>query len=141
MSVSPPLTRTIGQTERALQALLARQLAATGTSFAEWAAMTLLYGGRMSEEQLGSALAKGNIAGRDEAAALIAALVERGTIATEAGTLGLTQQGATFYEPLRAAVGRATDTLFADIAPGDLDATRRTLDLVAQRAAEMTAVA
>ncbi len=139
MPALPPLTRNIGQAERALQALLVQHLAPTRTTFAEWAALTLLYGaGRMSAEQLGGALAKGNIAGADEAVALINSLVQKGTIGAEAGALVLTPQGERFYEPLRAKIAQATDALFTEIAPEDIDATRRTLDLVARRAAEMT---
>lgn len=139
---TPPLTRTIGATERTLRDLLENRLAAADISFAEWTVLVFLQSGDPVETpHLLQRLAAGRIAARDEAVRLLAdmeaaGLILRGGHAPD-GTLVLSPRGRDVARPLFDEIGAITRHLEDGIDPGELAATRRTLDMVAGRAAAL----
>jgi hypothetical protein len=138
MPASPPLTKHVGQAERTLQALLQTHLSRSELSFPEWTVLTFLSGpDRLGRDQLVEALDRGQIVQPDEAHVLIDAMTDKGLIAPVEAAMSLTDAGVEVFLPLRNAVGTITATLVRDISPDDLEATRRTLDTVTRRAAEL----
>ena len=145
----PNLTRDIGQTERAMGALLAPLLDEAGLSFAEWTVLVFLGGaGPLTPDELVRRQLNGRVAAEAEARASVDGLLSRGLLAPAGeshGTSGpggdgedlrlaLAAAGEATYRPVRRAVDRITDGLYGDLPPTDLEATHRTLAEVARRA-------
>lgn len=137
---TPPLTRNIGTVEHSLQALLQKKLSEHGLTFPEWTTLVFVAGAdRLTIVQLAQRLAHGHIAPETDANGIARALVDRGLLTIADGALTFTPAGRTVYVELRASVDELTSTLFDDLAPGDVETTRRVLDLVAQRASTLLA--
>lgn len=145
----PNLTRDIGQTERAMGALLEPLLDEAGLSFAEWTVLIFLDGsGPLTPDELVRRQVNGRVAPRAGARAAVDGLLSRGLLAPagenhgtsepdgdgEDPRLALTAAGEAAYRPVRRAVDRITDGLYGDLPPADLEATHRTLAEVARRA-------
>jgi len=139
MSSLPPLTRSIGQAERALRALLGEVLEPAGLSFPEWVALTSLGAGPMSRGELIRRLVAGRVAEAPVAGAALDDLSARGLIAPvgegqRAGALARTPAGEAVHRPLGQAVSALTVALYGDLPPDDLDVAHRTLTEIARRA-------
>jgi hypothetical protein len=142
----PNLTRDIGQTERAMGALLGPLLEEAGLSFAEWTVLVFLgAAGPLTPDELVRRQVSGRVAPRAGARAAVDGLLSRGLLVPAGeghGTSGpggdprlaLTADGEAAYRPVRRAVDRITDGLYGDLPPADLEATHRTLAEVARRA-------
>lgn len=131
----PPLAKVVGPAERTLQALLQAQLARAGLGIPEWTVLTFLGGPRpLGHETLIEQLDHDRIADSGQASALLDAMAARGLIAPVDGGLAITAAGSEVFLPLRTRVANIVATLVEGIPASDLDATQRTLDLVARRA-------
>jgi hypothetical protein len=143
MTSKPPLTRAIGQTERTLQALLQRQFAGSGLSFADWTILVFLSGGPLRRSDLLARLAEGHIGEGGSAQTAVDGLIGAGLIDRldrgQDGCLRLTEAGDGLFQSVRRKVAGVTTRLFETIAGSDIEATRATLDLVARRATDMLA--
>lgn len=137
MTTSPPLTRYLGKAERTLQALLQTQLKAANFTFPEWTVLTFLSGGEpLDQERLVHALENGHVLDRPSAIGLIEAMAVSALIRDDQGGYRITEGALERYRPLRERVATITSELVEGIPDEDMDATRRTLDTVALRAAE-----
>lgn len=138
MTTIPPLTRDIGQAERAMGALLERQIEGARLSFVEWTALVHLdVAGPLTPDELVRRQVNGRVASEAEARAAAEGLLSRGLIALADGgdtPLVLTDAGEAVYRPVRRTVGSITDGLYGDLPPGDLEATHRTLAEIKRRA-------
>ncbi len=133
---TPPLTRDIGQAERAMGALLEPLLVEAGLSFPEWTVLVLLGAGPLAPDELVRRQVGGRVAPEAEARAAVAGLLSGGLLAPtgENSRLVTTAAGEAAYRPVRRAVDRITDGLYGDLPPADLEATSRTLAEVLRRA-------
>ena len=137
---SPPLTRTIGITERTLRELLERRLAAAGISFPEWTVLVFLGAGDLTAADIAGRLAGGKIVAADKAPDLLARMGDAGLIEEDgAKHIALTDKGRQTFASLSDAIAAITSSLVDGIAEADLDATRRTLDAIALRAGRLLA--
>jgi DNA-binding MarR family transcriptional regulator len=101
MQATPPLTRTIGKTERTLQAVLHRQLALAGLTFPEWTILTFLGRGPLPRAEVVKLVEDGRIAASADAQATIEAMIAKRLISAEGGRLAVTEDGAALYAPVR----------------------------------------
>ena len=135
---TPPLTRTIGATERTLRDLLDSRLATAGLSFPEWTVLVFLQSGaQMPVPGLLAQLAAGRIAAGAEADSLLARMAAAGLLAVRSETVRLTARGLETARPLLDEVGAITRDLEEGLDAADLAATRRTLAAIAHRAADL----
>lgn len=152
VSSTPPLTRDIGEAERALRALLERQLAPARLSFPAWTVLVFLESAApqtqaaLVQRQLDGHVAPTRAAAQATidhlfAAGLLtfadvsaASTPGGGPVAAELRPLVRTPAGDAVFRPVRDAVARVTRSLFGDLPVNDLEATRRTLGEVARRA-------
>ena len=135
---TPPLTRDIGQAERAMGALLEPLLDEAGLSFPEWTVLVYLdAGGPLAPDELVRRQLNGRVAPEAAARDAVEGLLSRGLLAPvngEGPPLAPTTAGEAVYGPVRRTVDRITDGLYGDLPPADLTATRRTLAEVVRRA-------
>ena len=147
---APALTRDIGHAERALRALLERQLGAAGLSFPAWTVLVSLDGaGPLTRDALIRRQLDGHVVPTAAAAeATVEDLLAAGWLAPADASdepdarrvvggsrpLVRTPAADAVYRPVREAVARITHTLYGDLPAGDLEATRRTLGEIALRA-------
>jgi hypothetical protein len=113
----PPL---IGQTERALQAILARELEGTGLSPAGWVWL----------KRVGAAPA----VAREEFDAEVEELIEAGFLARDGEEVVPTTKARDLQARVGARVGEITVRLFGDLSEGDLATAGRVLGTVLIRA-------
>ncbi|WP_129842029.1 MarR family transcriptional regulator [Streptomyces sp. RFCAC02] len=130
-------SRLIGQTEKALNAILTRHLADTGLTEAQWVTLTLLVNG----ERTGTADAfTAHAAGirkvaPDDARARLGELTAAGHAhETPAGAVAATEQGKAEFARVRAATTEITGRLWGDLSEADLAAAGRVLNTVLARA-------
>jgi DNA-binding MarR family transcriptional regulator len=133
----PPLTRSLGEAERTLRALLQTELDEAGLSFPEWTTLvTLDVAGPLPRAELVERQIVGRIAPADEAEAAIDRLVAAGLLVTEPA-LARTEAGEALYRPLRHRVNELSLRIYAGLPPDDLATTQRTLDEIARRARDV----
>ncbi|GID30607.1 MarR family transcriptional regulator [Paractinoplanes brasiliensis] len=124
----------IGRTEKALNALLDRELAGTGLSEPQWVALTLTVtadGPREAElvARIAGALRVG------EAREHLAALAAAGMVVTADDlTVRPTERGMALWTSVRAATGRIADALWNDLPDADREVAARVLNTVLTRA-------
>lgn len=133
-------TALIGRTEKALNAILDRQLAGTGISEPQWVTLTLAVVG-------GGDLDRNELVGRVGAATRFtpAAVHERiGELAAAGllrdggdGRIRVTDQGRARWTQVRAAIGPITERLWGDLPAEDLAVAGRVLSTVLDRADDM----
>jgi hypothetical protein len=133
-------TALIGQTEKALNAILDRQLAGTGISEPQWVTLTLAVVG-------GGDLDRNELVGRVGAATRFTptAVHERIDELTAAGLLRdggdgriqATDQGRARWTQVRAAIGPITERLWGDLPAEDLAVAGRVLSTVLDRAGDL----
>lgn len=144
MATSSTLSpQIIGQTERALGALMNRVLTATGGTFPEWVALTITVGGGAGDrERLIERLAEALGVDAWAASAIVSELIESGLLRMMPGPgqqLSLTEHGHARYGRIRAAIDDVNGRLFGDATDEDLATAGRVLSLVTARAcAELT---
>jgi DNA-binding MarR family transcriptional regulator len=127
------LTRTIGTTERTLQALLHNRLSAHGLSFPEWVILTQTVGDLTREAML-TALRKGRVAEQQSAEIVLAAAESRGLVTEHSGVMRLTPAGGELFAAAKAAVGAATAQLFEGIGETEIALVREVLEQLTHRA-------
>jgi DNA-binding MarR family transcriptional regulator len=143
----PPILtgQHIGQAHYATRALLEASLAKTGIPFASWlmASFIATAGPVVTEaatiERITDGLKVDDRTARDALDGLIGAgLVAR--VSGEPPQVELTASGAARVQELTAATSGIAARLYGDIAPDDLETTRRVLETVTERAnAELSA--
>ncbi|MDD5565030.1 MAG: hypothetical protein PHQ91_15055 [Thermoanaerobaculaceae bacterium] len=146
MKITPALTRDIGQAERALRALLEVQLVEAGLSFPGWTVLVFLDGaGSLTRAELIGRQLAGHVA-PDAAMARSALddLLSAGLLAPAGdggaevdggdARLAATAAGEAVFRRVRQAVAGITGELYGDLPAADLEATQRTLAVIARRA-------
>jgi hypothetical protein len=127
----------LGQTEKALNAILDRHLAGTGVTEPQWVVLTLavMSGGAMAHEELlartADALKVPHDVGREYVSALEAAgLFEPGDIST----IRVSEAGQELHKRVRTANSELTQRMWGDLPTEDLDTTGRVLGTILERA-------
>ncbi|SCF19973.1 hypothetical protein [Micromonospora mirobrigensis] len=136
MSTAPPLTgQVLGQAHHATRAVLDRELAAIGISFAQSVALNLVAaeGGAVRRAALVAAMTAALKAEEPLVAVTVEELLAAGLLTGGPG-LALTGPGRAVHERVRAAVATITTRLYADIPAPDLAVAGRVVDLVRRRA-------
>jgi hypothetical protein len=128
----------LGETEKALNAILSRQLAATGLTEHQWIALRLSVtgGGDVAREQLVRRLAGALKGPAADARSRVDELVSQGLLASggEPARITVTDAGNRLHGQIRAGVNEITQRLWGDLPSADLDTTGRTLATILQRA-------
>jgi DNA-binding MarR family transcriptional regulator len=140
----PPLTQDLGRAERLLRAVLDRELRDSALAFPAWTVLATLGRGAQQEDAVVAALVGSRVGSTQDVRAALAQLRSDGqVVATASGTgperLSLSPEGERTFSAVRDRVGRRTAELLGDLPAADLDATRRTLTTVADRATAMLA--
>ncbi|MEV6368781.1 hypothetical protein AB0L86_18030 [Micromonospora musae] len=141
--VIPFGTQLIGRTEKALNAILDRQLAGTGITEPQWVTLTLtvVSGGLPTAalvERIRDALKVDQATAREHVAALTAAGL---LVTTPAGAVEASERGTAQWNEVRAATGLVTQRLWGDLPEDDLAAAGRVLNTVLTRADEVLSTA
>lgn len=145
MSVSPALNpQVIGQTERALGAVMAPLLARSGASFEQWLVLTITMsgGGALGRDQLTARIAGARKIDKSTVLAAIDELADarllavRGPAEPSAGEprVELTDAGRVRYQQIRSAIDEVTGRLFGGFPADDLATAARILATVTARA-------
>ena len=140
MSTAPSFSpRLLGQTEKALNAFLDRELAGTGLTEPQWVALTLLStdGDGADRAELVDRVAGVLKVDRPRAEARIGELVEAGLIAAAGGEgsgIEATEAGKRLHRRVRAATTAIAQRLWGDLPAEDLEAAGRVLGTVLERA-------
>jgi DNA-binding MarR family transcriptional regulator len=139
MPDTPSMPALIGQTERALGALMRPVLNRNGATFHQWVVLgvTTTNGGSMGRGDLNAYVTDSLQVDLDAVDATIAELAAAGLLETSTeSVVALNVAGRKRSDELRAAVSATSAPLFADIPDDDLAAARRVLTTVAERVAE-----
>jgi DNA-binding MarR family transcriptional regulator len=140
MSATPTFgTPVIGQTEKALTAILRRQLAGTGLSEPQWVTltMTVVSGGTIDRDELVGRVAGVLKVSDAEAQAHIGELAAAQLLRLpegEGSPVTLTDAGQQLHSQIRGAVTQITQRLWGDLPTQDLDTAGRVLSTVLARA-------
>jgi hypothetical protein len=138
-------TPVIGQTEKALNAILARQLAGTGLTEPQWVTVTLtvVSGGTLSRDELAGRVAGVLKVSEAEARARIGELAAAQLVQVPDGDglpVKVTDAGEQLHGAIRGAVTQITQRLWGDLPAEDLATAGRVLSTVLARAdAELAA--
>ena len=132
-------TQLIGQTEKALNAILDQQLAGTGLTEPQWVTLTIavMSGGTMAPDQLQSRVASALQIGRAEARARIEELAVTQLLELskdDSSPVGVTDAGNRLHGRIRSNIAEITQRLWGDLPPDDLTAAARVLGTVLERA-------
>ncbi|HWF73839.1 MAG TPA: hypothetical protein VG186_10875 [Solirubrobacteraceae bacterium] len=136
MPTTTPFTpQTIGETEKALNAILDRLLAGTGLSEPQWVALavTAAAAGSAPSDVLAGRLAGALKVSDAEARARIGELAAA-RLVTEPEPVTLTEAGQALHARIRAATAETTERLWGDLPQEDLATTGRVLATVLARA-------
>jgi DNA-binding MarR family transcriptional regulator len=130
--------QVLGETEKALNAILYRQLDAVGLTEHQWIALrlTVTAGGGLAREQLVGRLAGALKVGAADAEARVDELVSGGLLQASgaAGDVAVTRAGSDVHARVLGAVSEITQRLWGDLPPADLETTGRTLTVILARA-------
>ncbi len=130
--------QVLGETEKALNAILYRQLDGVGLTEHQWIALRLAVtaGGALPRQQLVARLAGALKVGAAVADARVAELVVSGLLQAPGaeGDVAVTPAGTRVHHDVRRAVSEITRRLWGDLPAEDLDITGRTLALILERA-------
>jgi hypothetical protein len=132
----PPLTRSIGTTERALRALLERTLQSANLGFAQWTALVFTHASGLTADALVQRQLAGHVVARaGEGEASVQSLLAADLLAPDnTGLLTHTPAGASLYQRLSHNIETMTQTLYGDLPAADLETVNRSLQHIAQRA-------
>ncbi|MGI8450010.1 MAG: MarR family winged helix-turn-helix transcriptional regulator [Streptosporangiaceae bacterium] len=140
MSTTPAFgAQILGQTEKALNAILDRQLAGTGLTEPDWITLTLTAasGGTLGRDQLASQVAGALKVSPAMAQARVTGLAAAQLLQTGGGDepmITLTGAGRQLHGRIRAAVTEITQRMWGDLPAGDLVTAGRVLGVVLARA-------
>jgi DNA-binding MarR family transcriptional regulator len=137
MTDAPILTsRTIGETENALQAILARALTGTALDFHAWVALKLVSETNppISEADAIEELVNGLKIDRRAAVEVIAKLDDRGIVTKTDGALALTAEGTSLYQRLNGEIRQVAQQMWAGLDAKDLATAHRVLSTIKERA-------
>lgn len=140
MSTTTPAfgAQILGQTEKALNAILDRQLAGTGLTEPDWITLTLTAasGGTLGRDQLESRVAGALKVSPAMAQARIAGLAAAQLLQTggDDPQVTLTDAGQQLHGQIRGAVTEITERMWGDLPAGDLVTAGRVLSVVLARA-------
>jgi DNA-binding MarR family transcriptional regulator len=138
MSTDPPFgTQIIGQTEKALNAILDRELTGTDLTEPQWVTLTIavMSGPTVDRDALASRVAGALKVSDAQARARIDELAASGLLeANTDGAVSVTQTGTGLQGRIRANVTEITQRLWGDLPPDDLRAAGRVLATVLERA-------
>jgi DNA-binding MarR family transcriptional regulator len=140
MSTSPTFgTPVIGQTEKALNAILNRQLAGTGLTEPQWVTLTLtiMSGGTIDHDQLTDRVAGVLKVSDADAQARIAELAAARLLEAtdgEGSPVKVTDAGQQLHARIRTTVTEITERLWGDLPADELATAGRVLDTVLARA-------
>ena len=130
--------QVLGETEKALNAILIRELDTVGLTEHQWIALqlTVTAGGGLADEQLVGRLAGALKRGTADAEARVHELVAAGLLAPgdDDAQVTLTEAGRKTHGSIRRAVAEITERLWGDLPRADLDTTGRTLATILERA-------
>ena len=126
----------LGRTEKALNAILARELAGTGLDEARWIALTLTMqaGGDLARPDLAGRLAGALRVGDAEAEAQVDALAATRLVHADGARVRATEAGRELHTRIRTDVSAITRRLWGDVPAGDLEAAGRVLSDILVRA-------
>ncbi|TDD42480.1 MarR family transcriptional regulator [Nonomuraea terrae] len=130
-------TALIGQTEKALNAILERQLAGTGITEPQWVTLTLTVvgGGTIDRAELIHRVSGATQFSQASVAERIAELTAAGFLRDGGdGRVQVTDEGHRRWTQVRAAIGPITQGLWGDLPTEDLAAAGRVLSTVLGRA-------
>lgn len=135
---NPPFTPALlGQTEKALNAILDRLLAGTGVSEPQWVTLTLAVtaGGAFDRDAFAGRVARGLRVGKALADERIDDLVAAGLLDHAAGDkLKPTEEALELHTRVRAEVGAVTERMWGDQQPEDLATAADVLSAILARA-------
>jgi hypothetical protein len=140
MSTTPTFgTQIIGQTEKALNAILDRQLAGTGLSEPRWVMLTIavMSAGSVDRAQFISRVAGALKISDAEAQAQIDDLAAAQILEVpeaDGSPVSVTDAGRQLHGRLRTAVAEITQRLWGDVPADDLATAGRVLGIVLERA-------
>jgi DNA-binding MarR family transcriptional regulator len=140
MSTTPTFgTQLIGQTEKALNAILDRQLAGTGVTEPQWVTLRIavMNGGTIDAASLISRVANALKVSDADARARIDGLAQAELLelaGSDGAMVGVTDAGSELYGRIRNAVIEITHRLWSDLPADDLSTAGRVLGTVLDRA-------
>ncbi len=134
-STIPRLEQLIGQTEKALNAILNRLLAGAVTE-PQWVTLVLTArsGGSADRDQFTGTVAHAMSVDQATAADHIGQLAAKGLISTAGAAITLTEAGQQLLDRVRGQTGEITQRLWGDLPAADHEAIRRMLSTVPERA-------
>ncbi|MBE1537908.1 helix-turn-helix domain-containing protein [Actinomadura algeriensis] len=129
-------TALIGQTEKALNAILDRQLTGTGITEPQWVTLTLTVtaGETLDRAELVRRVSGAAQFSRESVADRIAELTASGFLREDGGRVQATDEGRARWTRVRTAIGPITEQLFGDLPAEDLATAGRVLSTVLDRA-------
>ncbi|MEW9554964.1 MarR family winged helix-turn-helix transcriptional regulator [Nonomuraea sp. NPDC050783] len=130
-------TALIGQTEKALNAILDRQLAGTGITEPQWVTLTLteVGGGTVDRAELVQRVSRATQFSQASVAERIAELTAAGFLRDGGeGRVQVTDEGHRRWTQVRAAIGPIAQGLWSDLPAEDLATAGRVLNTVLARA-------
>jgi hypothetical protein len=139
MSSTPTFsTQLVGQTEKALNAILGRLLAGSDVTEPQWVTLSVAIagGGPAERDQLADRLAGATKVPLEEARARISELAAAGLLRIDGDSIAVTGAGHELFARIRAAVGEITARLWGSLPAEDLEAAGRVLSTVLARADE-----
>ncbi|GAB2837086.1 hypothetical protein GCM10022221_40440 [Actinocorallia aurea] len=136
--VAPPFgSALIGQTEKALNALLARGLAGTGLTEPQWVTLTLAATGPAAADraELIARVGRATRFPEPAVAARLSELTAAGFLAADAeDRVSVTTEGTARWSGIRTELGAVGERLWGDLPPEDLAVAQRVLATVLARA-------
>ncbi|MEV1331396.1 hypothetical protein AB0J20_17680 [Micromonospora costi] len=130
-------TALIGQTEKALNAILDRQLAGTGITEPQWVTLTLtvVSGGAIDRAELIRRVGRATQFSQAAVAERITELTAAGFLRDSGdGRVQVTDEGQARWIRIRTAIGPITQRLWGDLPAEDLATAGRVLGIVLGRA-------
>jgi hypothetical protein len=129
-------TALIGQTEKALNAILQRELAGTGITEPQWVTLTLsvVSGGDIDRSELIRRVGGATQFSQASVAERITELTAAGFLRDGDGRVQVTEAGQARWTQVRAAIGPITQGLWGDLPAEDVAAAGRVLSVVLDRA-------
>jgi len=140
MSVTPTFTpQLLGQTEKALNAILSKQLAGPGLTEPQWVTLTLtaMGGGSLDRDELIGRVAGALKVGDAEVQERIDELIGGGLLeasGTELPLIMITDAGQELHSRIRSTVTEITERMWGDLPTDELESAARVLSTVLQRA-------
>lgn len=134
MTTIPFGPQLIGRTEKALNALLERELSGTGVAERQWVALNLT-DGALPSDRLAARISEALRIDAAAARELLAELIAAGLVHEAAArTIELTGKGRSLQRGIRSATASLTEDLWGDLPDDDRATAARVLNVVLTRA-------